>query len=45
MKSLQRMFLLLLLTLLAAWERGHEELFRAYYDRAFEQYAGMPWGG
>jgi len=33
------------LTLLAAWERGHEELFRAYYDRAFEQYAGMPWGG
>jgi rubrerythrin len=33
------------LNLLAAWERGHEELFRQYHDRAFEQYAGMPWGG
>lgn len=33
------------LTLLAEWERGHEALFRQYHDRAFEVYAGLPWGG
>ncbi len=33
------------LSMLAAWERGHEELFRRYHDQAFERYAGMPWGG
>jgi len=33
------------LKMLARWERGHEELFRKMHDKAFEQYAGMPWGG
>lgn len=33
------------LEMLARWERGHERLFRKMHDRAFEQYAGMPWGG
>lgn len=33
------------LTMLAKWERGHEELFRKYHDQAFQEYAGMPWGG
>jgi rubrerythrin len=33
------------LTMLARWERGHEKLFRQYHDRAFEEYAQMPWGG
>jgi rubrerythrin len=30
---------------LAAWERGHEQLFRRLHDQAFEAYAHMPWGG
>jgi rubrerythrin len=30
---------------LAVWERGHERLFQQLHDRAFEAYAGMPWGG
>lgn len=33
------------LELLAHWERGHERFFRQLHDRAFEQYAQMPWGG
>jgi rubrerythrin len=30
---------------LANWERDHESLFKKYHDMAFEEYAGMPWGG
>lgn len=30
---------------LAAWERGHEKLFKRLHDAAFEEYAEMPWGG
>lgn len=33
------------LEMLANWERGHEALFRQMHDRAFEEYAQMPWGG
>jgi rubrerythrin len=33
------------LSMLAAWERGHERLFKIFYDKAFEEYAQMPWGG
>jgi rubrerythrin len=33
------------LKMLARWERGHEELFKKMHDKAFEEYAGMPWGG
>jgi rubrerythrin len=33
------------LEMLARWERGHEKLFRQIHDRAFEEYAQMPWGG
>jgi len=33
------------LEMLAAWESGHERLFKTMHDRAFEQYAQMPWGG
>ncbi len=33
------------LDLLATWEHGHEKLFKYFHDQAFEQYAGMPWGG
>jgi len=33
------------LTMLANWERSHERLFRQFHDRAFEEYAQMPWGG
>mgnify|MGYP001073674399 CR=1 FL=1 len=33
------------LTMLARWERGHEVLFKTMHDKAFEEYAGMPWGG
>jgi rubrerythrin len=33
------------LTMLAAWEHNHEELFRYMHDQAFELYAQMPWGG
>jgi hypothetical protein len=31
--------------MLAQWERDREELFRKYHDQAFQEYAGMPWGG
>jgi rubrerythrin len=33
------------LHMLAEWERGHERLFEQMHDKAFEAYAGMPWGG
>jgi len=33
------------LTMLANWEREHEQLFSQYHDKAFEEYSGMPWGG
>jgi rubrerythrin len=33
------------LAMLAKWERQHEKLFKTMHDRAFEQYASMPWGG
>ena len=33
------------LEMLGRWERGHERLFRLFHDKAFEQYADMPWGG
>ncbi len=33
------------LTMLAGWERRHERLFKQMHDRAFEEYASMPWGG
>jgi rubrerythrin len=33
------------LEMLARWERSHERLFREIHDRAFEEYAQMPWGG
>ena len=33
------------LRMLAAWERGHERLFKYLHDTAFEEYAEMPWGG
>ncbi len=33
------------LSMLAKWERGHEKLFKGMHDKAFQEYAGMPWGG
>ena len=33
------------LQMLARWDRQHEKLFKAMHDRAFEEYASMPWGG
>jgi rubrerythrin len=33
------------LTMLAQWERHHEALFKKIHDKAFEEYARMPWGG
>jgi hypothetical protein len=33
------------LKMLAEWEREHEQLFKQYYDKAFEEYSRMPWGG
>ena len=33
------------LKMLATWERGHERLFKKLHDKAFEEYAKMPWGG
>jgi rubrerythrin len=33
------------LTMLARWERGHEQLFKELHDEIFEEYAAMPWGG
>ncbi len=35
----------LVLEMLAAWERGHERFFKRLHDKAFEEYAQMPWGG
>lgn len=34
-----------ILTMLSHWESGHERLFKRMHDKAFEQYAEMPWGG
>jgi rubrerythrin len=33
------------LSMLSQWERGHERLFKHFYDKAFEEYSQMPWGG
>jgi rubrerythrin len=33
------------LTMLSEWEQRHERLFKLYYDKAFEEYSKMPWGG
>jgi rubrerythrin len=33
------------LTMLSKWERRHERLFKNFFDRAFEEYSKMPWGG
>jgi rubrerythrin len=33
------------LKMLATWERGHERLFKNMHDKAFDEYAEMPWGG
>ena len=33
------------LTMLATWERSHEQLFKELHDEIFEEYASMPWGG
>jgi rubrerythrin len=33
------------LMMLAVWERRHESLFKQFFDRAFEEYSKMPWGG
>ncbi len=33
------------LMLLSQWERRHERLFKLFFDRAFEEYSKMPWGG
>ena len=35
----------LVLQNLGHWERGHENLFKHLHDKAFEEYAQMPWGG
>ncbi|MEJ5300002.1 MAG: ferritin family protein [Thermodesulforhabdaceae bacterium] len=31
--------------MLSAWEKTHEEFFRAYRDKLQEIYANLPWGG
>lgn len=33
------------LTMLSMWERRHERLFRDFFNRAYEEYSRMPWGG
>jgi rubrerythrin len=33
------------LTMLAHWERGHEQLFKDIHDKLLEEYMNMPWGG
>ena len=33
------------LEMLARWERGHEQFFKEWHDRVFNDYAKMPWGG
>ncbi len=35
----------LVLTMLSGWEHGHERLFKNFYDRAYDVYSKMPWGG
>jgi rubrerythrin len=35
----------IVLETLAAWERRHAALFKQMHDRAFDEYAHMPWGG
>ncbi|AOY74789.1 ferritin-like domain-containing protein [Clostridium formicaceticum] len=30
---------------LAAWEAGHEQLFKQEYDRQMQEYMNQPWGG
>lgn len=35
----------MVLEMLARWEHGHELLFKQFHDKAFEEYAHMPWGG
>jgi hypothetical protein len=32
------------LSMLAEWVHGDERLFEQMQDKAFEEYAGMPWG-
>jgi rubrerythrin len=32
-------------SMLSAWEKTHEEFFRAYRDKLQEIYANLPWGG
>lgn len=31
--------------ILSQWERRHEKLFKQFFERAFEEYSKMPWGG
>ncbi len=33
------------LSMLSMWERRHERLFRDFFNRAFDEYSKMPWGG
>lgn len=33
------------LSMLAEWERRHEQLVKSFHDQAFELYSQMPWGG
>lgn len=33
------------LSLLAKWEKGHENFFKELHDKIFEEYTQMPWGG
>ena len=33
------------LSMLAAWEKGHEAFFREYHDKLSDVYSRMPWGG
>jgi rubrerythrin len=33
------------LAMLAHWERGHEQYFKEWHDKVFNEYAQMPWGG
>jgi rubrerythrin len=35
----------IVLETLAKWERRHAALFKQMHDRAFDEYAQMPWGG
>ncbi len=30
---------------LAIWEKGHEALFKAEYDKRMKEYMALPWGG